>query len=219
MSIQPKSAGELVRDAIERDGVIRNGLARGLVNHRALARSIQAAAVSEVSFDAVLNAIRRYPIRQAVTKRQATGGMILKLSLKNKVVVISLKNEREVQRAIARFSEEVNYANGETFRVVSSLEAVSVTLDSRNANKLESQVSKSHLLRRLENLAEVVVTMEVEIERTSGIISMIASELAMNDVNIRQLTSVGPGRIIFLVDEKDAMEAYRALETLTKVGK
>jgi hypothetical protein len=38
MPDKKQSAGELVRNVIERDGVIRNGLARGLVNHRALAR-------------------------------------------------------------------------------------------------------------------------------------------------------------------------------------
>lgn len=216
MSDQLVSAGELVRKVIERDGVVRNGLARGLVNHRALARWVQESSPAEVSFDAILSAIRRYPIRQASAKRQVHGRMILKLSLKNKVAVVSLKNEREVQKAVARFSEEVNYANGETFRVASSMEAVSVTLDAKNASRFESQVPKSSVLRRIEKLAELVVTMEPEIERTPGGISTIASELAMNDVNIRQLTSVGPGRILILVDEKDAMEAYRALELLAE---
>jgi aspartokinase len=218
VSVQPESAGELVRDAIERDGVVRNGLARGLINHRALARWIQENAGFDVSFDAVLNAIRRYPLGRSTARRQAVGRLMLKLSLKNKVAVLSLRNEREVQRAIAKFSEQVNYANGETFRVVSSMDAVSVTLDSKNAEKLESQVLKSVILRRLKNLAELTVAMDAEIERSSGVISTIASELATNDVNIRQLASVGPGRVLILIDEKDAMDAYRALEDLSKAG-
>jgi len=116
MSNQPKPAGELVREVIERDGVVRNGLARGLVNHRALARWIQNSSLTDASFDSLLSAIRRYPVQQSTARRQFAGGMILKLSLKNKIVVISLRNESEVQKAVARFSEEVNYANGETFR-------------------------------------------------------------------------------------------------------
>ena len=127
MSDKAQSPGELVRNVIERDGIIRNGLARGLVNHRALARWIQSTS-DDASFDAILGAIRRYPIKEASTRRQALGKMVLKLSIKNRVAVLSLRNERDVQKAVARFSEEVNYANGETFRVVSSMEAVSVTL-------------------------------------------------------------------------------------------
>lgn len=219
MSSHPKPAGELVREVIERDGVVRNGLARGLVNHRALARWIQDSAPTDASFDALLGAIRRYPIQQSTAARQFAGGMILELSLKNKIVVISLRNEKEVQKAIARFSEEVNYANGETFRVVTSMEAVSVTLDSKNAGKLEGRVSKSQVLRRLDGLAEVLVTLELDAEKASGVISTIASELAANDVNIRQLTSVGPSRVIVLVDEGDALGAYRSLEALGKAQK
>jgi len=215
MSGKAQSPGELVRKVIERDGVIRNGLARGLVNHRALARWIQSTS-DETSFDAILSAIRRYPIKQASARRQVLGKTVLKLSIKNRVAVLSLRNEREVQKTVARFSEEVNYANGETFRVVSSMEAVSVTLDYKNAGRLESMVPKSVVLRKLEDLAEIVVSMGIEIEKESGVIATIASELAMNDVNIRQLTSVGPGRILVLVDEKDAMEAYRALESLAQ---
>lgn len=214
MSNQTKSAGELVREAIERDGVVRNGLARGLVNHRALARWVQTSSPTEASFDAILSAIRRYPIRESAAKRQFAGGMILKLSLKNKIAVISLRNEKEVQKTIARFSEDVNYASGETFRVVTSMEAVSVTLDSKNARRLETRVSKSQVLRKLDGLAEVLVTMEPDVEMASGVISTIASELATNDVNIRQLASVGPGRVIILVDEGDALGAYRCLEAL-----
>ncbi|HUI86557.1 MAG TPA: hypothetical protein VLY21_05345, partial [Nitrososphaerales archaeon] len=182
MSDKTQSAGELVRKVVERDGVVRNGLARGLVNHRALARWIQSTS-DGASFDAILSAIRRYPIRQSSARRQVLGRMILKLSLKNGVTVLSLKNEREVQKAVARFSEGVNYANGETFRVVSSMEAVSVTLDSKNSAGLESLVPKSVVLRKLEHMAELVVSMGIEIEKESGVISTIASELAMNDVN------------------------------------
>jgi len=216
MSEKPLSPGELVRKAIETDGVVRNGLARGLVNHRALARSIESTAPEGTSFDAILSAVRRYPVRQSTVKRQAVGRTIQKLSVKNRVAVVSLKNEREVQKLLARFSEGIDPAGGETFRVVSSLEAVSVTLDSANAGRLESLVPRSAVLRKLENLAELVVSMGMEVEKESGVISTITSELATNDVNIRQLTSVGPGRILILVDEKDAMEAYRALESMTR---
>ena len=198
---------------------MRNGLVRGLINHRALARSIQEAAGSEASFDAILGAIRRYPLDRLPAKRQVIGSLVLRLSLKNKIAVLSLRNEREVQRAIAKFSEQVNYANGETFRVVSSMDAVSVTLDSKDADQLESKVSKTVVLRRLESLAELTVAMDAEIEKVPGVISTIASELATNDVNVRQLASVGPGRVLVLVDEDDALDAYRALEGLSRVTK
>jgi len=216
MPNEAQSAGELVRNTIERDPVVNLGLARGLVNHRALARAIQVEAPADVSFDALLSAIRRYPLQKAHEKREKVGKMILKLALKNKVAVLSLKNDDETQRTIARFSEEVNYSAGETFRVISSMDYVSVTLDAKNAERFETRVPKSTIRKRTGGLAELTIEMKTEVEESPGALAAIVGELALNEVNIRQLTSVGPGRVIVLVNEADALKSYRALEALSK---
>ena len=140
MPVRPQTAGELVRDAIEHDAAVRLGLVRGLVNHRALARRIQAEARSDVSFDALLSAIRRYPLGGISERRTAIARLIQKLSLKNRITVLSLKNNGETQKAISRFSDEVSYASGETFRVVSTMDFVSITLDSKTADRFESHL-------------------------------------------------------------------------------
>jgi hypothetical protein len=214
MSNKVQSAGELVRNAIERDPVVRIGLARGLVNHRALARAIQAEGHEDESLDALLSAIRRYPVQKALEKRGRAGKMILRLAMKNKVAVLSLKNDNETQRTIARFSEEVNYSAGETFRVISTMDYVSVTLDTKNAERFETRIPKSTIRKKTGGLAELTVEMNTEVEESPGGLAAIVGELALNEVNIRQLTSVGPGRVIVLVSEADALKSYHALETL-----
>jgi len=216
MSDEAQTAGEIVRSKIERDPVVRFGLARGLVNHRALAREMQSESRSDTSFDALLSAIRRYPLRQTHERREWTGRMISKLVLRNKVAVLSLKNGGETQKAIARFSEEVNYSAGETFRVISSMDYVSVTLDVKNAERLEPRLPKSTIRKKTGGLAELTIEMNTEVEDSPGALAAIVGELALDDVNIRQLTSVGPGRVIVLVNEADALKSYQALETLAK---
>ena len=216
MPDEAQSAGEIVRDTIERDPVVRFGLARGLVNHRALARAMQAEARTDVSLDALLSAIRRYPMKRSYEKRENVGRTILKLVLKNKVAVLSLKNDSETQRAIARFSEEVNYSAGETFRVITALDYVSVTLDTKNADRFETRIPRSVIRKKTSGLAELTVEMKAEVEDSPGTLAGIVGELALNDVNIRQLTSVGPARVIVLVNESDALKSYQALETLAK---
>jgi hypothetical protein len=65
-------------------------------------------------------------------------------------------------------------------------------------------------------LAELTIEMKAEVEDSPGGLAGIVGELALNEVNIRQLTSVGPGRVIVLVNEADALKSYQALETLAK---
>lgn len=214
-----RATSEAVKEAIETDGVIRGGLEMGLINQRALARYIQVATHDKYSFEAILSAIRRYPIKGSTARRGGIGKMILKLSMKNKVVEVSVRNRPEIQLALARFAGEMNYAIGETFWLVSTPEMVGVTIDSKNEDKLNSKLTKQDVLGRLENLAEIVIEMP-GILNTPGVLSAITTQLAVNDVNVIGLSAsghvTGIERIMIAVDEKDLLRAYQSLERLSK---
>jgi hypothetical protein len=205
-----------VRDVIERDGVVRHGLSRGLINAHALARSIQLANPRGVSFDAILSAIRRYGTNGVSENQNTSPKMIHKLTMKNQVTVLSIRNQPEVQLIVAQFAEEVDYTHGETFRVVIGPKSVSVTADSKNASKLASRIPKARLVKQIENLAELDVDMAPHADSTAGMISAVTTELAINDINIIQLSTVGPGHLLILVDERKATNAYQVLDSMCK---
>lgn len=211
-----QNAATLVRLTIERDGVVRNALSRGIINTRALARDIEMKAKGAVSFDAILSAIRRYPTSDVAINRKMVGEKIMKISLRNRIVVISMKNSNDLQRAILRFSGEINLAAGETFRLVTNLDNASVTIDSKNLERFESFVSDSQFNRKTGGLAEIVVEMPIEIETVPGLQSTIATELSINDIAIRQFNTIGPGRMIMLVDEYNATRAFDILQNLSE---
>ena len=196
--------------------MVRHGLSRGLVNVRALAREIQSRAGSKVSFDAVLGAIRRYPIERSTERRSAAGAMIRRLSLRNRVAILSFRNRPDLRPVIARFVGETSRAREELFRVATSPEAVSVTFDEGRVKELEARVPKADVLRRWTDLVEIKVEASLEIETAPGVLSVIASELGVNDVNVVQLSTVGPGYIVLLVRAEDATRAYEALARLVE---
>jgi aspartokinase len=191
----------------------------GLINQRALARYIQVSMHERYSFEAILSAVRRYPIKESAARQRSVGKMILKLSMKNKVVEVSVRNRPEIQLALARLAGEMNYAAGETFWLVSTPEEVTVTIDSKNEEKLNSKFAKREVVGRLGNLAEIVIVMS-DITKTPGVMSAITTQLAVNNVNIVGCSAAGqlPGneRIMMTVDEKDLLRAYQALERLSR---
>ncbi len=217
MSNPTRSTSELVREVIERDGVIRNGLARGLINARALARYIQVATREEVSLEALVSSIRRYPLKEVTTKRQSVGKMIIKLTMKNKIVVVSILNEPSITTALARFSSEVEYGRGETLHIVSGVETVEAVIDSSNLEKLTPMMPKENIIQVSGNLAEIVVSLSEIAFKTPGVIATIGTELAMNNVNlVTYLTYGHPPHVIIVVEEKDSLKSYQALERLSK---
>ena len=61
-----------------------------------------------------------------------------------------------------------------------------------------------------------MIDTETEGQDVPGVLAAITGELALNDVTIRQLASVGPGRVMILVSAEDALKSYQALEGLAK---
>ncbi len=204
-----------MREVIERDGVIKEGLARGLINVRALARYIEKATHGQHSFEALVSAVRRYPIQKSAGEYRDIGKLIRKLTLKNEIVAVAVRSSPDVPAWLAKFSGAVDYGRGETFRVVSGAESVTVVIDSSNLDKLKAIIPRSEILRVLSDLSEIVVILSDEALRRVGVGATIFTELAVNRVNFLYTMSYGPPHaFVLIVDREDAMAGYRALERL-----
>lgn len=219
MSDSTRDTSEAVRQLIERDAVIRKGLARGLINTRALARYIQRLERDAYSMEALVSAIRRYPVRATSAKREDIGGLITKLSLKNKIVAATLKNAPDIPTLLAKFSGEIDTARGENLQIVSGVDFVTVFLDSKNLGKLTAAIPHKSLVGTLHGLAVITVALSPAGLKTPGIVGAFGTELAMNDVNIFYTLSYGdPSSMLFVTEESDGLKAYQALERLAKGG-
>lgn len=216
MSYPTRSASELVREVIETDGVIRHGLARGIINIRALARFIQVSTHKKSSFDAIVSAIRRYPMEKGPDSDLAVGKMMTKLSMKNKMATVALRNQPEIPTDLAKFSREVDYARGDTLRIVSGPQVVTLIIDSKNLEKLTYMIPKKDVVMVTRNLAEIIVQHSEAIVRKPGNVAAVTTQLAINDVNMLDCTATygPPPQITIVVEEKDALRAYESLERL-----
>jgi len=136
MSDPEHSTRDVVREMIERDGSIKIGLARGLINERALARYIQKETHERYTFEALVSAVRRYPIHEGTRMRTTAGKAIRKIELKNNICVILLRNRAELQPMLAKFVGELDHAGGDTFRIITTARAVKLEIDSKNADEL-----------------------------------------------------------------------------------
>jgi len=215
MPVSAHSTSNLVREIIESDGVVRNGLARKLINERALARHIQMSTDEEHSFEAILGAIRRYPISEPGAAYQRAGKFIQKLAMKNKIVKASVLNEADIPLALARFSEKVDYGRGDTFHLTTGIDTVDVLIDSKNLSKLLAVLPKKSVREIVDDLVEIIVLMSEDANLTKGVIAAIASQLAINDINIQDYLHCAPYDII-VFEEKDALKAWKTIEDLSK---
>ena len=218
MADEKRSTSEIVREFMGRDTVARNGLARGLINVRALARCIQVQTHERYTFEALVSALHRYPAKDTSAKRQVWGKLISGLTMKNNIVEVTIKNEPEVPLLLARFSGTVDYGRGDILSIVSNPQCVNVIIDSKNSDRLTRIIPKRNILRVNEGLAAVIVAeAEANID-TPGFAAAIFDEIAMDGINLQEhVGQVGPpSDDMFLVKEPDALRTYQAIERLAK---
>jgi hypothetical protein len=231
MSDSQRSTSEVVKEIIERDGSIKIGLARGLINARALARYIQEATSNEYTFEALLSAVRRYPVKESAANRLKLAKFLRKVSMKNKISIITLRNRPEIQPILARFAGEIDHSGGETLRVVSTPKVVNVETDSKNEKRLTSKMMNRDIIRRRDTLSEV--TVEFSDPEIPGLLAALSTELAMNGVYIQEVYSADLAgstdvsgqhqekpdviaELSFIVSQKDGLKAYQALQELSE---
>ena len=211
-----RSTAELVREAIEEDLVVKQALQRGLLNVRALAREIQDTEGGEQTLGALISSIHRYPVGEGA-KLADVGKYIAKLALRDKVTAFGIANTEQTWKSILRLSDKIEASKGDVLRVITGVEAITVIIDSKNVGILTSMVPAGNFSRTYENLAEVMVHLDEGSWESTGILSTLASRLALSGVNILYHFGYGPPPIIvFEVREDDAVTAYQALSRLWK---
>ncbi len=218
MADERRSTSELVREFMERDAVARNGLARGLINVRALARYIQVQTHERYTFEALVSALHRYPAKDTSVKRQVWGKLITGLTMKNNIVEVTVKNEPEVPLLLARFSGTVDYGRGDILSIVSNPQCVNVIIDSKNLDKLTGTIPKRNIVRVKDNLAAVIVGEAEENLDIPGYAAAVLDEIAMDGINLQDYVGEAgpPSYSMFLVKEPDALRTYQAIERLAK---
>ncbi len=159
--------------------------------------------------------VRRYTV-DGVAKRKGMSGFIVKLMMKNKIVDVVILNSPEVSAALARVGGEVDYARGETLHMVSAIETVSVVIDAKNQARLTSMVPKKNILQVMGNLSEIIISFSEAVLTVPGVAAAITNELAVNRVNIIEYVTATRHAIV-VVDSKDAMRGYQAVEALASI--
>jgi len=201
-----------VERIIEHDAVIKKGLRRDIINIRGLAKFIQKKISQNASLDAIISAIRRYPLKEESIRFSKIEWLMknCKLSLKNKIADIALVNDTEIHEIFGKIPPLIKFNTGEIFRLIVAVQSIKLIADEKNLDKILNQFPEDKIIKIIKNLSEIIVTFPKEAEGTPGILSNISTELALNDINIVEIMSSIP-ELILIVDEKDASKCYECL--------
>ena len=205
---------------IEREPSLKLDLSRELINVRALARLIAKESKLHSTEDAIISAIRRYPLEGTISGMQKAIEVARqsRISTRSKIVNVALLKDREIQEQLSELFSLINFDRGEILRLVQGEESIKVMVDERNLEKVLDVFPKRKILHIHKNLAEINLRLHPQAVNTPGTILVFCTELARNGVNMVEIMSCVPELLIF-VEERDLLKAYETFFNLFNKGK
>lgn len=214
----PGTNAQRVADAIGEDVVLGEALARGVVNHRALARWLKERYALEASEEAIVSAVRRYQVDRSRGGLFDPARQLLRRShvnVRSSLVSAVLPNTADVQSLLPDLFRAVRTDLGQTLRVISSEKGFKVVLDEANLPLLTDIFGTGSVEQTKRPLTELSVVFPSSALSTPGILAVTSQALALQGVNIAEIVE-GILQIHILVAEDDAAAAYRVLLALTR---
>jgi hypothetical protein len=209
-----------VTNFIEQDVSIRRGLARGFINSRALAKYIQKNLGLSCSIDGVISAIRRYELREEAKEDIKKRYKLIanaKVSSRSRMVSVLFKKDVNVRKGLMRLHDKVDFSKGEVLRILEVSQFIKVILDYSNFKYIDELFTKSDILAIDKKLGEISLIYGEEVIDTPGVFAALSSELALNNISIRDGVICGSEHI-FIINEDDLMKALQSLHGISKWG-
>lgn len=194
---------------------IRRCMSQGLINTTALARYIITEKKVDGNLEGISSAIRRYKLEKydeifdRVNKIVSLG----ELSTRSRLANIAVIKDAEVQEILPKLFSIIKFNRGDVLRIIQADEAIKILVNEKNLDKVKNLLPKNKIIKIDENLAELNIHLHPDAIKTPGLIALISTELAMNDINVMEFMSCVP-EMLWFVKERDVLKSYNVLYQL-----
>ena len=194
---------------LDEDPSIRRVMRQGLINTSALAKYIITEKKVEGTLDAVSSAIRRYKLDRYDDIFTTASNIVSfgEISTRSKLANVAVIKDTENQMLLPKLFSLINYNRGDVIRIIQADESIKILVNEKNLEEIKKLFPNDKIIKIDKKLAEINMHLHPEAVNTPGIISIISSELAMNDVNVMEVMSCVP-EMLWFVKEKDVLKAH-----------
>jgi hypothetical protein len=210
------SLARVVRDTIEKEPYIRNPLADGLINYSALARMLTPAIERElnrsVREESLMVAIKRYAdeIQGKASNKQSMEILSQAvLSMQEDVSFAWLKSNETVLLELQHLINKTDWHPAELRIIVEGPERTIVVLKTSKMDQLLAKVN-AETIESSNGHVLITIRAPEKLRKTHGVIAELTSTFSRKGISVDLITA-SPD-LHFLVEDKDADEAYRSIK-------
>jgi aspartokinase len=168
----------------------------------------------EVEHTAIVTALRRYADKIQVR----TNGIVFstessEVNLKTNIMDINVLKTPELFDKLKRFYDLINFDRGDILHVIYGRTHVAIVTNERYKERMMALLQNQKIKKVEDDLVALTFIVGKERIDKPGVLFKITRSLAWENINIIEIISVDL-EVTFIVEKKDAIKGYNALERL-----
>lgn len=211
-----RSTSQMVANHLDEDIVLRESLARGVVNFRALARWLSRTYDWRVPEETLVTAIRRY-LERGNPSLFATPRKLLArahVNVRGGMCSIAPEGASAIYESFGQLVAIPDFARGERLHLITGERGVKLIFDERNLPRVVKALGERGSTEARRGLTEISVFLPPEARNTPGVLAYLANALTLHGINIEE-SADAVSQFMFFVRSGDAITAHQTLSGLT----
>ena len=208
----------VVHKLVDENIYLQEAIGKGIASYGSVAKQlkpdIEEELKKEVAHYAVVAAIRRYAERMNFKFKDIRfNANTSEVNLKTNVIDINVLKTPCLFDKLKRIYDIIQFEKGDILHIIYGRNSVSIVTNERYREKILKFLQYEKIVEIEENLVSLSFTIGKTLVNTPGVLFQIVRNFAWENINIIEVISIDL-EITFIVDEKDALRGYKALERL-----
>jgi aspartokinase len=199
---------------------LQEAIGKGIASYGSVAKrlkpEIEKELKKEVAHYAVVAAIRRYAERLNKRFEDITfDASSSEVNLKTNIVDITVQKTTCLFDKLKKIYDVIHFDQGDILHIIYGRNTVSIVTNERYREQICRFLQFEKVVEVKENLVALFFSIDKKLVKTPGVLFQILRNFAWESININEIISIDL-EMIFVVDEKDAVLGYKALQRLIK---
>jgi aspartokinase len=208
----------IVQKTIHKKIFIQEAIAEGIASYGSIAKQIKPEIEEElgkeVEHNAIVAALRRYAekidVRYGEIKFDADNSEV---NLKTNIIDITVLKSLSLFDKLKKIYDIIDFEKGDILNIIYGRNQVSIITNERYKKQISNYLKYEKIIESKEDLVALSFTISKELMVTPGVLFHIARNFAWENINIIETIS-SDVEMTFIVDHKDAVAGYKALQKL-----
>jgi len=212
------TVSHIVNKLVSENIFIQEAIGKGIASYGSVAKKLKPDIEEElrkdVSHYAIVAAIRRYAEKMEAKFRDIKfDAGSSEVNLKTNIIDINVRKTLGLFDKLKRIYDIIEFEQGDILHIIYGRNSVNIVTNER----YKDEICKFLLNEKIFDISDSLVVLSFNIGKkllnTPGVLFQIVRNFAWENINIIEVISIDL-EITFIVDEKDAIRGYKALERL-----